>query len=351
MAKPTPGATSRHDDITDVPGVRAGHFTNPTDLTGCTVILTEGGAAAAVDVRGAAPGTRETALLAPGRTVDRVHAVLLTGGSAFGLAAADGVMTWLRERGVGFPAAAGPVPIVPAAVIYDLALGNPVAPDAAAGRAACLAAIADPAVPLPQGNVGAGTGATVGKLGGPGGAIKGGLGSASARLPLGERGTVTVGAVVAVNAIGDIHDPASGAIVAGARSPVGGWLDAFAALRAGIPLAATPDPSGTNTTIAVIATDAPLDGSTAYRLAQNAHDAFARAIWPCHTPFDGDTIFVLSTAPGPIEPRSLAILSVAAEDVLSRAILRAVQRATGSGGLPAASEWLTAAPAPGVTPS
>src|SRR6478752_6525975 len=128
------------DDINAVPGVRAGHWTDRERLTGCTVVLTEGGAAAAVDVRGAAPGTRETALLAPGRTVDRIHAVLLTGGSAFGLAAADGVMGWLRDRGVGFAAAAGPVPIVPAAVLYDLALGNPVAPDAVAGRAACLAA-------------------------------------------------------------------------------------------------------------------------------------------------------------------------------------------------------------------
>src|SRR5215218_9613920 len=161
MTEPTPGVTLRHDDITDVPGVRVGHHTNTTDLTGCTVILTEAGAAAAVDVRGAAPGTRETALLAPGRTVDRVHAVLLTGGSAFGLAAADGVMTWLRERGVGFPMPTGPVPIVPAAALYDLACGNPVAPDAAAGRAACLAAVAGPAAPLPLGNVGAGTGATV----------------------------------------------------------------------------------------------------------------------------------------------------------------------------------------------
>lgn len=329
-----------HDDITDVPGIRAGHYTNAADLTGCTVILTEGGAAAAVDVRGAAPGTRETALLAPGRTVDRVQAVLLTGGSAFGLAAADGVMGWLRERGVGFATAAGPVPIVPAAVIFDLACGNPVAPDAAAGRAACLDAIAGGAGPLAQGNVGAGTGATVGKARGRDGAIKGGLGSASARLPLGALGTVTVGAVVAVNASGDVRDPATGAIVAGTRAPGGGWLDTFATFRAGLPLPAAPEPAGTNTTIAAIATDAPLDGSTAYRLAQNAHDAFARAIWPCHTPFDGDTIFALSTAPGAIDPRALALLSVAAEDVLARAILRAVRRATGSGGLPAAAEWM-----------
>ena len=337
-----------HDDIRDVPGVRVGHATDSAALTGCTVVLTEGGAAAAVDVRGAAPGTRETALLAPGRTIDRVHAVLLTGGSAFGLTAADGVMGWLRERGVGFATAAGPVPIVPAAVLYDLAFGTSQHPDAAMGRAACADALADPAAPLRQGNVGAGTGATVGKLRGLDGAVKGGLGSASASLSLGALGTVTIGAIVAVNAVGDIRDPATGAIVAGMRAPAGGWLDTFAQLRGGFPAptasnaAVPPAEVGTNTTIAVIATDAPLDGSSAYRLAQNAHDAFARTIWPCHTPFDGDTIFALSTAPGSIEPGSLAALSVAVEDVLSRAILRAVERAIGVGGLPSASEWVRA---------
>ena len=335
-----------HDDITDVPGVRIGHSTDRAALTGCTVILTEGGAVAAVDVRGAAPGTRETALLAPGRTVDRVHAVLLTGGSAFGLAAADGVMGWLRERGVGFPTAAGAVPIVPAAVLYDLALGEPAHPDATAGRAACDAALTAPAGPLPQGNVGAGTGATIGKLRGPAGAIKSGLGSASARVSLGALGRFTVGAVVAANAVGDVRDPATGAIVGGMRAPGGGWLDSFASLRDGSPAPGNPDPAalpdltGTSTTLAVIATDAPLDGSSASRLAQNAHDAFARTIWPCHTPFDGDTIFALSTVPGSLDPRALTALSVAAEATLARAVLRAVERATGAGGLPAAAEWL-----------
>ena len=324
------------DDITDVPGIRAGHWTDPVGLTGCTVVLVEaaGGATAGVDVRGAAPGTRETALIGPGRRVDRVHAVLLTGGSAFGLAAADGVMTWLRERGIGFPTSAGPVPIVPAAVLYDLALGSPAYPDAAAGRAACLAASTGTG-PLAQGSVGAGTGATVGKLGGLAGAVKGGLGSASARLPHGP----TLGAVVAVNAYGDVCDPASGTIVAGARTPDGGWLDTFATLRSGaLPTAAHPlGPADTNTTIAVVATDAPLDGSAAYRLAQNAHDALARAIRPCHTPFDGDTVFVLSTAPAPsqpLDPRALAVLCAAAEESLARAVLAAVRRATPLGGVP-----------------
>jgi len=333
----TAEALAWRDDIGDVPGVRVGHYTDLAALTGCTVVLTEGGAATAVDVRGAAPGTRETALLAPGRTVDRTHAILLTGGSAFGLAAADGVMAWLRERGTGFATIAGPVPIVPAAVLYDLAIGTPRHPDAAAGRAACDAAYTTGDVPLAQGNVGAGTGATVGKLRGAAGATKGGLGSASVRLALGARGTVTVGALVALNAFGDVRDPATGRIVAGVRTESGGWLDTTAALAVGFP--APVEAGGTNTTLAIIATDAPLDGSSASRLAQNAHDAFARAIWPCHTPFDGDTIFALSTRPGTIEAAPLAALSVAAEATLTRAILRAVAAATGAGGFPSAAEW------------
>lgn len=307
-------ATGPHDDITDVPGIRAGHWTDATAQTGCTVVLAEGGAAAGVDVRGAAPGTRETELLGPGRLVDRVHAILLTGGSAFGLAAADGVMAYLRDRGVGFATAAGPVPIVPAAVLYDLAVGAPLYPDARAGRAACEAATDGP---LAQGRVGAGTGATVGKIAGAASAMPGGLGSASVRLPDG----TTVGAVVAVNALGDVCDPRTGAIVAGARRG-GAWLDTFALLSAGA--APPPGARGANTTIAAVATDAPLDGSAAHRVAQNAHDALARAIRPCHTPFDGDTVFALSTVPGPTDPRALAIVCAAAEAVLARAILKAV---------------------------
>jgi L-aminopeptidase/D-esterase-like protein len=330
-------ANELRGDITDVPGLRAGHWTDPDGLTGCTVVLTEAGASAAVDVRGAAPATRETDLLGHGRAVERVHAILLTGGSAFGLAAADGVMGWLRERGIGHPMREGPVPIVPTAAIYDLALGAAVSPDAAAGRAACAAALAGEGIPLEQGTAGAGTGATVGKLRGASGAMKGGIGSASLRLPFGRHGTVTVGALVVVNAVGDICDPATGAIVAGARAAGGGWLDGNAVLRSGALLAApTPQETtaGANTTIAVIATDAPLDRSAAYRLAQNGHDAFARAIRPCHTPFDGDTIFALSTRPGPLEPFALATLAAAAEGVLEQAILRAVRLATGAGGVP-----------------
>jgi L-aminopeptidase/D-esterase-like protein len=323
---PPPPPPGPRDDVTDVPGIRCGHWTDPVGLTGCTVVLAEGGAAAAVDVRGAAPGTREIALLWPGRLVDRIDAVLLAGGSAFGLAAADGVMTYLREREVGYPTAAGPVPIVPAAILYDLTVGAPVYPDGAAGRAACLAAAAMDGEPLPQGRVGAATGATVGKLFGRDRAVPGGLGSASARLPDG----ATVGAVVAVNAYGDIHDPDGGAIVAGARAPDGDWLGGYAAIGAGVwPAGPGPEPQpGTNTTIAVVATDAPLDRSAAYRLAQCAHDGLARAIRPCHTPFDGDTIFALSTMPataGSIKPRTLAILCAVAEQTLARAVLKAVR--------------------------
>ena len=330
--------------MTAVPGIRVGHWTDPVGLTGCTVILAGAGATAAVDVRGAAPGTRETDLLGPGRTVERVHAVLLTGGSAFGLAAADGVMAFLRERGIGVTTPAGPVPIVPAAVLYDLGFGAPVHPDAAAGRAACEAAAAGVSGPLAQGNVGAGTGATVGKVRGLGGAVKGGLGSAAAHVD----GGPTIGAIVAVNAFGDVCDPASGAIVAGTRAARGEWLDSVAALRAAPfppPAASGVTAVGTNTTIAVVATDAPLDRSAAYRLAQNAHDALARAIRPCHTPFDGDTIFVLSIAPAPparTDPRALATLSVLVEETLGRAVLAGVRRAEGAGGVPSCGEWLRA---------
>lgn len=313
--------TGPRDDITDVPGVRAGHWTDQTARTGCTVVLVEGGAVAAVDVRGGAPGTRETALLGPGRTVDRVHAVLLTGGSAFGLAAADGVMRYLRERNTGFPTAAGPVPIVPAAVLYDLAVGQPTYPGANAGYAACQASAE---ATLTRGRAGAGTGATVGKFFGPASAMPGGFGAASALLD----GGFTLGVAVAVNAVGDIWDTAGRGIVAGARAADGMWRDAFAALGRGAidrSSAAQPPPeTGFNTTIGVVATNAPLDASAAYRLAQNAHDALARVIRPCHTPFDGDTIFALSTTPGPIAPEVLAHLSVVAEHTLARAIVNAV---------------------------
>ncbi|MEN9316119.1 MAG: hypothetical protein RIS35_2512, partial [Pseudomonadota bacterium] len=200
---------SGSDAITDVAGIRAGHFTDSRRPTGCTVVLAEAGAVAGVDVRGSAPGTRETDLLDPSNLVDRVHAVLLSGGSAFGLEAATGVVRWLESRGVGFAVGPACVPIVPAAVLFDLWLGDPgIRPDAASGQAACEAASGDPPE---QGSVGAGAGATVGKLFGPGCVMKGGIGSASVRVA-----GVTVGAIVAVNAVGDVIDPASGRIIAGA---------------------------------------------------------------------------------------------------------------------------------------
>ena len=232
--------------ITDVPGVRVGHFTDMRRPTGCTVVLTEDGAVGGVDVRGSAPGTRETDLLDPSNLVDKVNAVLLSGGSAFGLAAATGVVRWLEAHGIGYPAGPARVPIVPAAILFDLGVGDPtIRPDDAAGYAACEAASAEPPA---QGSVGAGAGATVGKLFGMARAMKGGIGTASVRV-----GKITVGAIVAVNAVGDVRDPANGAVLAGARSATGtrGSGAAEAVLRGDLPAALL---AGMATTIGVIAT-------------------------------------------------------------------------------------------------
>jgi L-aminopeptidase/D-esterase-like protein len=299
-----------HDDITDVPGVRVGHDTDLAAQTGCTVILcdaqpTIGG----VDVRGGAPGTRETDLLSPTCTMNEVHAVLLTGGSAFGLDAATGVLRALERAGIGYDTGVARVPIVPAAVLFDLAVGRAdVRPDAASGERAVAAATAGP---IAQGRVGAGTGATTGKIGGPATTRPGGLGSASATLP---DGTV-IGALVAVNALGHVSDPAS-------PSPTA------------TPLAATPPaPSplpGTNTTLAVIATNARLEKAQATKIAQMAHDGLARVINPIHTPFDGDVVFALSLpAPGaaPATAATLLAIGATAADTLARAVLKARQAA------------------------
>jgi len=279
--------------ITVIPGLLVGHDTNEAARTGCTVILTPEGATAAVDVRGAAPGTRETDLLRPENLVEKVHGILLAGGSAFGLAAADGVMRWLNERGHGFDAGVARVPIVPAAVLFDLAVGrNDVWPDADAGYRACEAA-SD--APVTLGQVGAGTGATVAKLLGPAGAQPGGLGSAIIPLPTGG----SVGALAAVNAVGEIYDPATGekVVAAGGKGPMpGGW----------------PIP-GANTTLAVVATDVQLTKTQCRRVAQMAHDGFARAIKPSHTMYDGDTIFALSTGTaGPGDPNLVGIFAAEA---------------------------------------
>jgi L-aminopeptidase/D-esterase-like protein len=317
-----------HDDICDVPGILVGHDTNLEAATGCTVVVCETPTRGGVDVRGGAPGTRETDLLDPRCMVEVVHAVLLTGGSAFGLNAATGVMRVLEERGVGFDVGVARVPIVPAAVLFDLGLGHAdVRPDAEAGARATLAAAR---APVAQGTIGAGTGATLGKLGGPMLAMKGGIGSASATLPDGH----IVGALVAVNASGDIYDPESGALVVGARHPDGGWL----AQGGDVERRETPFP-GANTTIAVVATDAPLTKTEISKIAQMAHDGLALAIRPVHTPFDGDTVFALSTghSDSPTTPAGAIMVSMVgalAAQTLTRAVVKAARAATGLHGIP-----------------
>jgi L-aminopeptidase/D-esterase-like protein len=297
-------------DITDVPGVRVGHWSDHAGATGCTVVLLpDEGAVASVDVRGAAPGTRETDLLQAENTVQVAHAILLTGGSAFGLAAADGVMRRLEERGVGVATPGGPVPIVPAAVVFDLTSGSSAArPDSAAGYAACLAAEAER--PCGRGRVGAGTGATVGKLLGPERHAAGGIGTAARRLP----GGATVGAVVAVNAMGDVVAE-DGTVLAGP-----GTVSRL--MAEGLP--GTPPIGGTHTTLAVVATDLPLTKVEARRLAVVAHDGFARALRPVHTAYDGDTVFAVSTSATVAASDSLLVVETAAVEVVAEAIRSAV---------------------------
>jgi L-aminopeptidase/D-esterase-like protein len=322
-----PGAAAPAGGLTDVPGVAVGHFTETRRPTGCTVVLTEEGAVCGVDVRGGAPGTRETALLDPVNMVPAVHGVLLAGGSAFGLDAAAGVMRHLEERGRGFAAGPARVPIVPAAILFDLSVGDPrIRPDASAGHAAARAATSGP---VAEGAVGVGAGATVGKLWGMEHAMKGGVGTASIRLADG----LVVAALVAVNAVGDVVDSADGRLVAGARSADGRRLRG--SMRALIAGEAPPALPGTNTTLAVVATNASLTKAQATRVATMAHDGLARAIQPVHTPWDGDTVFALST--GRVPGSELVIGALAAE-VTARAIVRAVRLARGLPGLPSASE-------------
>ncbi|MET0542445.1 MAG: P1 family peptidase [Variovorax sp.] len=307
--------------ITDVAGIEAGHFSDTRRPTGCTVILSREGAVGGVDVRGAAPGTRETDLLAPGNLVERVHGVMLAGGSAWGLAAAEGVMRWMEERGVGMDVRYGTLPIVPAAVLFDLPMGDPrIRPDAAAGYAACEAA--STRAPA-EGNVGAGSGALVGKLFGIDRAMKGGIGTASVTVA-----GVTVGALIACNALGDVIDPDTGQVVAGARTADGlALLDTRRALLRG----ELPRPllAGTNTTIGVVATDAVLTKVQANRLAMVAHDGLARSINPVHTMSDGDTLFALATCRAPVTGATpgMTVLGAMAAEVVARATLRAVRAA------------------------
>jgi L-aminopeptidase/D-esterase-like protein len=318
------------DAITAIPGLRVGHWTNRRAATGCTVVLCEAGAVAAVDVRGGAPGTRETDVLRPGNLVERIHAVLLSGGSAFGLDAAAGVMRYLEEQGVGFPTPGGLVPIVVAAVLYDLSIGrSDVRPDAAAGYAACRAAKGGR---IAQGSAGAGSGATVGKALGMERAVKGGIGSASE----GATGDVVVGALVAVNCFGEVVDPASGRILAGPRDEKGGFLSTLDILRRRPPAALSG--GFTNSTIGVVATNARLTREQAYRLAVMAHDGLSRAVRPAHTPVDGDVFFSLAT--GATEASvDLITLGALAARAVERAILRAVTEARGLAGVPSLGEW------------
>lgn len=328
----------RHDDICDLPGILVGHDTMLEPVTGCTVILCARPALGAVDVRGGAPATRETDLLSPLCMMREVHAITLSGGSAFGLEAASGVMRALEARGVGYAVGDVRVPIVPAASLFDLGVGSAtVRPDAASGARALVAAAGGP---VALGSVGAGTGATVGKLGGPALAVKGGVGSASEALPDGH----SIGALVAVNAAGDIYDPETGAIVAGARSAAGsGWLNSPATppTSDAATFSSLSGANIANTTIGVIATDMPFSKAGLSKLAQMAHDGYAQAIRPVHTPFDGDTIFALSTASDAVsgdEAMLLAFAGAVAARVMARAIVKAARAATALGGVPAARD-------------
>lgn len=322
MKKLRSARSATEGSITDVPGIKVGHAHNLEARTGCSVVLCKGeGAVAGVDVRGAAPGTRETDLLEPGNLVERVHAILLTGGSVFGLDAACGVVRWLEERGVGFDVGVAHVPIVPAAVIFDLAVGDAsVRPCSSMGYDACERASSDA---VEEGLLGVGAGAMVGKILGIGLASAGGVATASIKLA----SNVTVGAIVVVNSFGDIIDPANGRILAGARSPKGrGWLDTQRAIESAAftqsdkkPKKPLPPSAIENTTLAVVATDARLTKAEARKVAVMAHDGMARAIKPIHTMFDGDTIFALST--GKLQSDVTTIGSVAA-DLIARAIVR-----------------------------
>jgi len=304
-----------NESLTAIKGLLVGHYTDKAAMTGCTAVVCADGAVCGVDVRGAAPGTRETDLLTGYHLVERVNAVMLSGGSAFGLSAADGAMKWLSERGMGFDSGICPVPIVPAAVIFDLGVGDPsVRPDAAAGYAACQNASERP---VEKGGVGAGTGATVGKLLGMDCSEKGGLGSAAVRL----NGGIIVAALIVVNAMGDVYDHRTGKIIAGLQTN-GAHLNTMSMLAS--PQSA-PQPGG-NTTIGIIATNASLTREETNRLATMGHDGLAMAIRPAHTPFDGDTLFGLSTGEVPIADKgALFALFAAASEAAALAVQDAVK--------------------------
>jgi L-aminopeptidase/D-esterase-like protein len=324
--------------ITDVPGILVGHAQDETALTGCTVILCEKGAVGGVDQRGGAPGTREVDILHPMHLVTKVHGVVLAGGSAFGLEAATGVMRYLEEKDVGFDTRIAKVPIVPAAILFDLGIGkSDVRPDAAMGYLACQNASPEPPA---EGNVGAGTGATVGKVLGMGQCMKSGIGTASMEIGAG----VIVGAITAVNAFGDVIDPSTGQIIAGARSkdvgPLhigspGFFADTLQVMQTLIGRTALGFGSRGNTVIGVVATNAKLDKEAANKVAQMAHDGLARTIRPAHTMLDGDTIFALATGE---HAADVNIVGAYAAEVFAQAILRAVRLAKPVAGIPAISQ-------------
>ncbi len=310
--------------ITDIEGIRVGHCTDLEAITGCTVLLCEEGAVGGADIRGSASGTRELDALHPLHLVDRVHGLLLAGGSAFGLDAAGGVMQYLEERGVGFAVGVTRVPIVPAAILFDLRIGDfRVRPDQTMGYRACQAATSGP---IEEGSVGVGTGATVGKLMGIECAMKGGVGTSSLSLP----GGVMVGALAAVNAFGDVIDPKTGEILAGLRDGPSGTslLDTAAQMRAGV------RPGGyarESTTLVAVATNARLTKVEATKLAQQAQLGLARTIRPVHTTLDGDALFVLATDR---VSGDLNTIGLAAAEAVAQAVVRAIKLASGFGGVP-----------------
>lgn len=326
------------NSITDVPGLKVGQETNIDALTGCTVILCPDGAVGGVDQRGGAPGTRETDLLHPLHLVDKVHAILLAGGSAYGLDAATGVMKFLEENKIGFNAGFARVPIVPAAILFDLGLGDPTCrPNAEMGYSACqMASVDHPA----EGNFGAGTGCSVGKILGPGQSMKSGIGTASMEIG----GGIIVGAIMAVNAFGDVIDPEKGEIIAGSRSIKTGparighedyFANTLSVMRSLVGRTALSFTNRSNTIIGVVASNARLDKNETNKVAQMAHNGIARTIQPAHTLLDGDTIFALSTGQ---RKADVNIVGAFAVEVVAKAILRGTQAAVSVAGLPAATD-------------
>jgi L-aminopeptidase/D-esterase-like protein len=324
-AKAAQSAASANATLTAVPGIKVGHHTLAERPTGCTVVLIEAGATAGVDVRGAAPATRDTDLLNPTKMVQQIYGLAFSGGSTFGLATGDGVLRYLEDKNVGVAYGSRHIPIVPGASIFDLSVGDArIRPTADCGYRAAQAASSAPVV---EGSVGAGAGATLGKIAGMERAMKGGVGSAAITMP---NGTI-VAAVVVVNPFGDVIDPATGRIVAGARNANGkGFADARVIMRAGTPRGQLGD----NSTIGVIATNATLTKAQASYLAQMTDDGYARAIWPIHTMVDGDTVFAIATG-GKSGAPDMITLGALAADVMATAVIRAATQATGLPNLPA----------------